>query len=59
MIYRGEGGLSFGLGVVVEMVVVLLRFLELGESFNGGERERERESFLLSAAPKPSIYRGF
>ena len=41
MIYRGSGGLSFRLGVVVEMVVVFLGFLELGESFNGGERERE------------------
>ena len=28
MIYRGGGGLSFGLGVVVEMVVVFLGFLE-------------------------------
>ena len=41
--------------VVVEMVVVFLGFLELGESFNGGEREL----LPLSAAPKPSIYRGF
>ena len=39
MNYRGGGGLSFGLGVVVEMVVVLGGFLELGESFNGGGRE--------------------
>ena len=44
MIYRGGGGLSFGLRVLVEMVVVFLGFLELGESFNGGEKERERAS---------------
>ena len=51
MIYRGGGGLSFGLGVVVEMVVVFLEFLELGEDNNGGERERASsklgESFIL------------
>ena len=40
MIYRGGGGLSFGLGVVVEMVVVFFEFFELGEDNNGGERER-------------------
>ena len=57
MIYRGGGGLSFGLGVVVEMVVVFLGFLELRESFNGGEREREL--LPLCAAPKSSIYRVF
>ena len=51
MIYRGSGSLSFGLRVVVEMVVVFLGFLELGE--------RERELPPLCAAPKASIYRVF
>ena len=59
MIYRSGGGLSFGLGVVVEMVVVFLGFLSFEEDNNGGERERERELPPLCAAPKPSIYRVF
>ena len=54
MIYRGNGGLSFGLGVVVEMVVVFLGFLELGKDNNGGERERERERELPSFVQHPS-----
>ena len=57
MIYRGGGGLSFGLGVVVEMVVVLGVFLELGKSFNGGGRERELPPFVQH--PRGSIYRVF
>ena len=43
MIYRGNDGLSFGLGVVMEMVVVFLGFLSFEEDNNGGERERGRE----------------
>ena len=46
MIYRGNGGLSFGLGVVV----VLLGFLSFEEDNNGGEREGE--SFLLKMTAK-------
>ena len=47
MIYKGGGGISFGLGVVVEMVVVFLGFFGALERASMGERERERESFFL------------